>query len=463
MSKRKSHEQFVSEVALINSNIEVIGKYIDSKTKILVRCKIDGHVWAADPRKILRGVGCGVCSNRIIVAGINDVATTHPEYIKYFKNKDDATKYAAGSDKYIDAICPDCGYEKRIGILTLIRYGFSCNECHKQKYGRYRVPKGYWTRETMQEYLNEHYPGYKLLDIRRVKNNSKSVLQAFIQCPNVNHEPYWAHWTNIISGYQCMNCHLEETRKPKKWTIGLAEELFAANGFCILNKDSFRDSHSVVAFSDVDGFIYMTNIGNMQRYASGERKSFSKYVGNPYAIYNIQNFCHLYRPDYEIISEEYIDSEYKYTFRYNGQFPNGIGFSREFEMSIDVFINRYGSHPAFSMSNGECLAVEYLNKHNIKYIDQKRFDDCRDIYTLPFDFYLPEYNLIIEIMGEQHAYPVEAFGGQEKFESQIHHDKIKREYLKKNNIHCLDIWYYDFDKMENLILSKIQEITTTQN
>lgn len=45
---------------------------------------------------------------------------------------------------------------------------------------------------------------------------------------------------------------------------------------------------------------------------------------------------------------------------------------------------------------------------------------------------------------------------QEEFEKRIVNDKFKRDYLKQNNINILDIWYYEFDKMEELILNKIQ-------
>lgn len=457
-SRRKPHNQFVAEMATINPDIDIVGQYIDAKTKVLVRCKIDGYVWLADPRKLRRGARCAVCTNRVIMIGVNDVATTNPESLKYFKNPEDAKKYVAGSEEYIDGICPECGYEKRIRVCNLIRFGFFCNECYKQKYGRYRVPKGYWTTETMQEYLDENYHGYRILDCRRVKSNSGSDLQALIQCKNQNHEPYWSYWSNILSGYQCNSCYLEKENKMQKWTIDLVDELFSNNGFCILDKENFVNSHSVIAFSDTDGFIYMTNIGNMQKYVSGERKSFSKYVGNPYAIYNIQRFCELYRPDYDIVSNEYLGSNKKHIFKYNGEFPNGIEFSREFEMSVDLFVGRYASHPALSMSNGECLAVEYFNKHRILYIPQKRFDDCKDVYALPFDFYIPEHNLVVEIMGEQHEHPVSVFGGEEKFKTLVRHDKIKRDYLKEHGICCLDIWYYEFNQMETIILNKIQQI-----
>ena len=110
------------------------------------------------------------------------------------------------------------------------------------------------------------------------------------------------------------------------------------------------------------------------------------------------------------------------------------------------------------MSRGERASEQVFKKYNYTYETQKRFDDCRDKYTLPFDFYLPDYNLIIEIMGEQHEHPIDHFGGKEAFEKCIMHDKIKRDYLKLHNIDILDIWYYEFDKMEELIINKIQSI-----
>ena len=83
------------------------------------------------------------------------------------------------------------------------------------------------------------------------------------------------------------------------------------------------------------------------------------------------------------------------------------------------------------------------------------FNDCKDQRPLPFDFYLPDYNLIVEIMGEQHESPVDIFGGEEKFEITVMHDKLKRDYLNNHNIDILDIWYYEFNRMENLILNKL--------
>ena len=125
----KSHEKFVEELEYINSNIEIIGNYKNNKTKIKCRCKIDGYEWEAIPIHLLRGIGCPVCSNRIIISGVNDIKTTHPSFVKYFKNIDDSTKYSSGSAKKITCICPDCGYEKNMPLYHLINYGFACHKC----------------------------------------------------------------------------------------------------------------------------------------------------------------------------------------------------------------------------------------------------------------------------------------------------------------------------------------------
>jgi hypothetical protein len=49
-----------------------------SNDEVQWRCE-KGHVWTTSPRVRITGVGCAVCANRQIVAGDNDIATTHPE------------------------------------------------------------------------------------------------------------------------------------------------------------------------------------------------------------------------------------------------------------------------------------------------------------------------------------------------------------------------------------------------
>ena len=64
--RRKTHEQYVEEVSIINPNVEVIGKYIDARTSIEHYCKIHNITWTSYPDNILRGVGCKECGNEKI-------------------------------------------------------------------------------------------------------------------------------------------------------------------------------------------------------------------------------------------------------------------------------------------------------------------------------------------------------------------------------------------------------------
>ncbi len=97
--------------------------------------------------------------------------------------------------------------------------------------------------------------------------------------------------------------------------------------------------------------------------------------------------------------------------------------------------------PVCNESHGEKQISQWLNNNNIEYIPQYRFDDCRDKYPLPFDFYLPLHNVCIEYNGKQHYEPVDYFGGQDAFEVRQYHDQIKQYYCQNNNISLINISY----------------------
>lgn len=78
---------------------------------------------------LFRGQGCACCRGLKVVKGINDIATTNSEMVKYFKNIEDAYVYTKSSSKKIKLKCPDCGFEKEIKLYVLYGYGFSCPKC----------------------------------------------------------------------------------------------------------------------------------------------------------------------------------------------------------------------------------------------------------------------------------------------------------------------------------------------
>jgi len=111
--------------------------------------------------------------------------------------------------------------------------------------------------------------------------------------------------------------------------------------------------------------------------------------------------------------------------------------------------------PECSESHLERSVSNYLRNNNILYSVQKQFDDCRNINPLKFDFYLSDFNILIETNGRQHYEPVEYFGGEEDFKKQHQRDQIKRDYCKKQNIKLIEIPYWDANNIDDILAKEL--------
>jgi hypothetical protein len=100
--------------------------------------------------------------------------------------------------------------------------------------------------------------------------------------------------------------------------------------------------------------------------------------------------------------------------------------------------------PQCKKSKGELKIKKILEESNINFIPQKTFDDCKGRKNkLPFDFYIPKYNLLIEYQGEQHYMIKEHWGGEREFIKLQVTDKLKKDYCSLKGIRLLEITYKD--------------------
>lgn len=99
--------------------------------------------------------------------------------------------------------------------------------------------------------------------------------------------------------------------------------------------------------------------------------------------------------------------------------------------------------PVCNESRGEKEIALLLDENNISHLRQYKFEECKNVNHLPFDFYLPEYNLCIEYDGRQHYEAVEFFGGERGLRYIQKNDEIKNKYCNDNNIKLLRIKYND--------------------
>lgn len=112
--------------------------------------------------------------------------------------------------------------------------------------------------------------------------------------------------------------------------------------------------------------------------------------------------------------------------------------------------------PYCRKSKGEEIIKSILEELKIDFISQYKFKDCKDLLPLPFDFYLPNYNLIIEYDGEQHFDVNRAFNSNEnKFWETVIHDAIKNAYCEDNNINILRIPFWEYNNIKEIIKNKL--------
>ena len=90
----------------------------------------------------MNGSGCPVCCGRIVIDGINDLATTRADLVQYLANAKDAKTHTRSSNEKVLCCCPLCKTTKTMTFNDLDRKGFSCQMCadgvsYPNKFGRF--------------------------------------------------------------------------------------------------------------------------------------------------------------------------------------------------------------------------------------------------------------------------------------------------------------------------------------
>lgn len=106
------------------------------------------------------------------------------------------------------------------------------------------------------------------------------------------------------------------------------------------------------------------------------------------------------------------------------------------------------------ISIGEKVIRDILLSKGVKSVEQYSFKDCKSKHILKFDFYLPDYNIIIEYDGRQHF--KKGWNSESEFERTKINDIIKTKYCLENNIKLIRIPYINFKNIENILEKELQ-------
>lgn len=119
-------------------------------------------------------------------------------------------------------------------------------------------------------------------------------------------------------------------------------------------------------------------------------------------------------------------------------------------------------HMVRIFSHGEHTIYTFLLEHDIEFTYQKRFIELKDKSYLPFDFFLPKYNLVIEYHGRQHFETSQSSMFRKHLPDIQRRDALKEAFAKNTGLEYLQIAVQKINEIEGSVMTKMQEITQKQ-
>lgn len=435
MSRKKfNYELFISTAKQIHTNKNYTFdhvNFIDMYTKVLVTCPIHGD-FSVQPRALIYGKrGCRNCRSD------NNRKMSEEKRLRSAKNfidiciKVHQSKYNYDETIYVNErtkvliICPCHGPFWQLPRDHML--GRGCRDCGDDE-----------NRRSAEEFIllankihNKKYNYDKVVYVN-------CYTKVLITCPihgDFEQQPQ----IHLRSG--CKKCASESQRKNTEQFIN--EAMIIHKGFYTYNHTKYLTCRKQVIitcpihgdFKQLPGDHLAGSICLLCHYDSLKynTETFIKKAirvhGNDYA-YDLVNYTNCYEPI--IIKCP----------------KHGL-----FEQIPVYHLSGHGC-PVCHESKGEKEIRRFLTENKIKFIPQKRFDNCRNKNPLPFDFAVYENDclkFLIEYQGQQHFISNDVWGGKIQLEYIQHNDTIKKEYCLRNNIPLLLITYKEFKYIHQYI------------
>lgn len=303
--------------------------------------------------------------------------------------------------------------------------------------------------KNIQKYLDNCSEGTQIVstDFR----GSKELLEFICPCCNQNFHRTWDD-VYVRHRFLCQNCTKKNSEgNGYKYSLDYVREKLKEHGYKMLD-DSYIKNDAKISCINSDGYrvkIKFTNFSSET--IKREPEIFSPKFNGENFIYNVNQYFYNNNIDCKALYFDY--DEKKYNNRAiiycececGNVFPTNMGAIKRGQVRC--------SHCSSVYSNIENKVGKWLDKKHIVYERQKKFEQCKDKRCLPFDFYLPKYNMCIEVDGRQHDH-VEFFNkyseeeALEKFETTKKHDLIKTQFCLENNIELFRIKEIDIQRSE---------------
>lgn len=367
----------------------------------------------------------------------NNPPLEYDDVIKRFKEKELKVLSPKYKNNHTPIDCEDKdGYRFRITVNRLSKFTRTKLVYVKNKWSLYNINKYIENNNIKVQILSKEY------------KNSDNLLCFRCKCGKI----FYKSWSDFSyrHSYYCKECLIlnNNRRLSEKKVI----DDFKSIGLDIIEGQHYLNNSQYLYCKTPEGYIIKKKYVNLKK---GNKKNIFSYSHNrENYIYNVNVF--LKNNNIPLKCVKLLDFKCGSHGQY---FLEAICNCGNYYKTTIEYIKK-GNYRCprctGSLSNSEYEIASFLKTKNIRYIQQYKFKNCKNIKMLPFDFYLPEYNTCIEFDGAYH-YKKQPHVTEEQFKEQCKRDKTKDEYCKNNGIKLIRISYFKFDrkKMDKIIINEL--------
>lgn len=447
MTENMGHENYVRKLKeKHNGEIEVLGKYINTYTKISHTRKTCGHTWNAAPGNVLLdNFSCPECRAK---AKAKAKQMQHDEY------KQEVYKLYNGGvevlEQYINSLTSilhefPCGHIKKV-TPKRIREGYNCLKC-----------RGSLKRKTHDQYQKELFEKHngEIEALEKYITSSIKILHKHSKCGTT----WYATPNTILSGQigqACPKCKIKtvKLKTHDQYILDLKER--RNNEFEVLEK-YIKGYIEILHKHTTCGYIWEVKPNDMLTGKKCPNCSSKKMTDEEYRHKISDKF------DGKIeVLERYVNENIEILHKHT--ICNHMWLEKPCAvLNMESCPNcEVESTNTFICSRGEEFinnVLTALTNERICFSTQYKIDECKNKHPLPFDFAIfndcDDLVCLIEYDGKQHFEPTEYFGGEEEFKYRQKNDSIKNKYCAKNGIDLIRIPYWKSEEEILGILSSI--------
>jgi len=442
MPKKLTKDEFVKRAEKIHGNKYDYSEsvYVNSATKIQIFCKTCQKSFEQTPNNHLSNHGCMSCGYDSVKEknSLNiDEFTRRAKEVHGNKFEYHEVKYSTNSTK-VRIFCNNCQKFFYQPPNSHLAGNNGCKNCSKTK----KLTKEEFIKRSREIHGNEF--DYSKVEIINCTTKVKII------CKN-------QHETEVLPSdhfskkkHGCKVCYNDS----KKMTL---------NEFIKISKSIHGDIYNYSCANYISSKVKLCIIcPNHGEYWQTPRTHIMSKIGCPMCSKVKAADKTRWTTDFFIKKAKKIHGD-KYNYSLTEYFGSKnkvkIICPKHDEVMIrpDTHLNGFGCIKCTS-SMPERTTETFLTKAKIKYISQKTFKTCFNPKTkrrLRFDFYLLDYNLLLETDGPQHFFKKNNFSKRNDFSELIYRDRVKNQWCKDNNIKLLRIPFTKFDKIEEILKKEL--------